>query len=285
MWVYLNNQFVEDDQAKVSIFDRGFLFGDGIFETLRIYKGQPLFLDRHLQRLHHSCEALALILSTPEPAWEMLLHELVERNHLEHALVRITISRGVGGLGPDPTGCLTPTIVIFPRPLPQLTKDQREQGVSIAIVNTRRQPSCALPTQVKSLNYLNNILAKQEAVKAQTFDGLMLNTDGHIAECTTSNIFFVKDQCLYTPSLQCGILPGITREIVLELAQTKGIAVQEGTYEPKDLLDADEGFLTNTGFGILPVSKIDSRQLKSAKQGTETQIIQLLYESHIAKSC
>lgn len=285
MWVYLNNQFVEDDQAKVSIFDRGFLFGDGIFETLRIYKGQPLFLDRHLQRLHHSCEALALDLPTPEPAWEMLLHELVERNHLEHALVRITISRGVGGLGPDPTGCLAPTIVIFPRPLPQLTEEQREQGVSIAIVNTRRQPSCALPTQVKSLNYLNNILAKQEAVKAQAFDGLMLNTDGYLAECTTSNIFFVKEKCLHTPSLQCGILPGITREIVLELAQTKGIAVQEGRYEQKDLVNADECFLSNTGFGVLPVSTVDAKQLASGKESSVAKLIQQMYESHIAKSC
>lgn len=284
MWVYLNNRFVEDDQAQVSVFDRGFLFGDGIFETLRIYNGRPLFLDRHLQRLRESCEALTLDLPTPEPAWNALLQELVECNHLKHTLVRITISRGVGGHGPDPSGCSTPTIVLFPRPLPQLTHAQQEAGVSLTIVNTRRQPSCALPAQVKSLNYLNNILARQEAMKTQAFDGLMLNTDGYIAECTTSNIFFVKGQCLHTPSLQCGILPGITREIVIELAQAKGIAIREGNYRPEELLDADECFLTNTGFGVLPVGTIETRQLISGKPGSMTKTIQSMYEEHIANS-
>ncbi len=284
MWVYLNNQFLKDDQAQISVFDRGFLFGDGIFETLRIYDGRPLFLDRHLQRLHQSCEILELILPTPEPEWEALLQELVERNHLEHSLFRITLSRGVGGLGLDPRECSTPTIVIFPRPIPQLSADQRERGIRIAIVNTRRQPSSALPSQVKTLNYMNNILAKQEAVKAQTFDGLMLNTDGHIAECTTSNIFFVKDERIRTPSLQCGILPGITREIVIELAQTKGLIVEEGKYLPQDLFEADECFLTNTGFGVLPVSTIEKKQLITNEPESVTRTIQRLHETHMAEA-
>jgi branched-chain amino acid aminotransferase len=285
MWVYLNNQFVEDHQAKVSVFDRGFLFGDGIFETLRIYHGRPLFLDRHIERLRQSCELLELCLPTPEPHWESLLQELADRNHLPHTLIRITISRGVGGLGPDPSGCSAPTIVLFSRPLPQLPKDQRKHGVSVTIVNTRRQPSCALPTQVKSLNYLNNILAKQEARRAKTFDGLMLNTDGYITECTTSNIFFVKDQRLYTPSLQCGILPGITREIVMELAKEERIEVQEGMYRPEDLWDADEVFLTNTGFGVLPVTTIETRPLTSSRERSITKTIQHMYEKFIAESC
>jgi len=284
MWVYLNNQFVEEHQARVSVFDRGFLFGDGIFETLRIHDTCPLFLDRHLQRLRQSCESIWLSLPTPEPLWDALLRELVDRNHLEHTMIRITISRGVGALGPDPSGCSSPTIVIFPRPLPQLTKDQRDQGVSLTILTTRRQPSSALPSHVKSLNYLNNVLAKQEANEAHTFDGLLLNTDGHLAECTTSNMFFVKNQCLHTPSLQCGILPGITRGIVLELAREGGIDVQEGTYQPEALLDADECFLTNTGFGVLPVGTIVSRQLTSNRPGSVTKTIQDMYEKHIADS-
>jgi len=285
MWVYLNNQFVQGDQAKVSVFDRGFLFGDGIFETLRIYNGRPLFLDRHLDRLHQSCQVLSLSLPAPEPAWEALLQELVKRNNIEHSMVRITVSRGVGSLGPDPTGCEDPTVVIFPRPLPQLTKDQKEPGVSLTILNTRRQPSSALPSQVKSLNYLNNVLAKQEAIEAHTFDGVLLNTDGYLAECTTSNFFFVKDQRLHTPSLQCGILPGITREIVLELAKEEGIEVQEGTYQPEDLWDADEVFLTNTGFGVLPVTTIETRPLTSSRERSMTKMIQHMYEKHIAETC
>lgn len=285
MWVYLNNQFVEGNQARVSIFDRGFLFGDGIFETLRVYDSRPLFLARHLQRLHQSCELLRLPLPTPEPEWEALLQELVERNNLQHTMIRITISRGVGGLGPDPAGCSDPTIVIFPRPLPQLTKDQKKHGVNLTILNTRRQPSCALPSHMKSLNYLNNILAKQEAVEAHTFDGLLLNTDGYLAECTTSNFFFVKDQCLHTPSLQCGILPGITREVVLELAKEERMEVQEGMYLPEDLWDADEVFLTNTGFGVLPVTTIETRPLTSSRERSMTKTIQHMYEKFIAKSC
>ena len=284
MWVYLNNQFVEDHQARVSVFDRGFLFGDGIFETLRVHNARPLFLDRHLQRLRQSCKSIGLTLPAPEPSWEILLRELVDRNHVEHTMIRITITRGVGGLGPDPSGCENPTIVIFPRPLPQLTKDQREQGVSLTILTTRRQPSCALPSHVKSLNYLNNVLAKQEANEAHTFDGLLLNTDGHLAECTTSNMFFVKDQRLHTPSLQCGILPGITRGLVLELAQGGSVGAQEGTYRPADLLDADECFLTNTGFGILPVSNIGTKQFTSAKPESATRIIQHLYNHRIASA-
>ncbi len=282
MWVYLNKQFVEDDQARVSVFDRGFLFGDGVFETLRVRDRRPLFLDRHLQRLRQSCESIRLCLPTPEPPWDTLLRELVDRNHLEHTMIRITITRGVGGLGPDPSGCSNPTIVIFPRPLPQLTKDQHDQGVSLTILTTRRQPSSALPSHVKSLNYLNNVLAKQEANEAHTFDGLLLNTDGHLAECTTSNMFFVKNQRLHTPSLQCGILPGITRGIVLELAQANGMVVQEGTYRPEDLLDADECFLTNTGFGVLPVGTIDTKRFTSHKSGSVTRTIQHMYENRIA---
>ena len=284
MWVYLNQQFVEDDKARISVFDRGFLFGDGIFETLRIYNGQALFLDQHLQRLRQSCDLLGICLPTPEPAWEKLLQELIERNRLEHTLIRITISRGVGGVSPDPSDCANPTIVIFPRPLPQLTKDQKKHGVSLTILNTRRQPSSALPSQVKSLNYLNNILAKQEAIRAHTFDGILLNTDGHIAECTTSNVFFVKDQRLHTPSLQCEILPGITREIVLQLAKKERIDAQEGTYRPEDLWDADEMFLTNSGFGVLPVGTIETRPLASSRERSMTKTIQHLYEKFISES-
>lgn len=284
MWVYLNNQFVEDKQAQVSVFDRGFLYGDGIFETLRVRDSRPLFLQRHLQRLHESCRLIGLPLPTPEPLWDSLLQELVERNHLEHTMIRITISRGVGGQGPDPSGCAHPTVVIFPRPLPQLTKDQKKHGVNLTILTTRRQPSSALPSQVKSLNYLNNILAKQEAIGAHTFDGILLNTEGYIAECTTSNIFFVKDQRLHTPSLQCGILPGITREIVLALAKRKRIDGQEGTYRPEDLWDADEMFLTNTGFGVLPVNTIETRPLTSNRERSMTKMIQHLYEKHITES-
>ena len=282
MWVYLNDQFVEDDQARVSVFDRGFLFGDGVFETIRVYDSRLLFLNRHLQRLRQSCEWLGLSLPSSQPNWETLLQELIERNNLSHSMIRITLSRGVGGLGPDPFGCSSSTVVIFPRPIPQLTEDEKKCGVSLTIVETRRQPSCALPSHVKSLNYLNNILAKQEARTAQTFDGLLLNTEGFLAEATTSNFFFVKYQQLRTPSLQCGILPGITREIVLGLVKKEGIGLQEGAFRPEDLWGANEAFLTNTGFGVLPVNTIETRPLASSWERSMTKTIQRLYEKLIA---
>ncbi len=282
MWVYLNDQFVEDDQARVSVFDRGFLFGDGVFETIRVYDSHLLFLNRHLQRLHQSCECLGLSLPTPQPDWGPLLKELIERNNLNHSMIRITLSRGVGGLGLDPLVSSNSTVVIFPRPIPQLSEDQKKHGVSLTILKTRRQPSCALPSQAKSLNYLNNILAKQEARMAQTFDGLLLNTEGFLAEATTSNFFFVKDKRLHTPSLQCGILPGITREIVLELARKEGIGLQEGAFRSEDLRDVDEAFLTNTGFGVLPVNTIEARPLATIWERSITKTIKHLYEKLIA---
>ena len=262
MWVYLNDQFVEDDQARVSVFDRGFLFGDGVFETIRVYDSRLLFLNRHLQRLRQSCEWLGLSLPSSQPNWETLLQKLIERNNLSHSMIRI--------------------VVIFPRPIPQLTEDEKKCGVSLTIGETRRQPSCALPSQVKSLNYLNNILAKQEARTAQTFDGLLLNTEGFLAEATTSNFFFVKDEQLCTPSLQCGILPGITREIVLGLVKKEGIGLQEGTFRPEDLWGANEAFLTNAGFGVLPVNTIETRPLASSWERSMTKTIQRLYEKLIA---
>ena len=210
MWVYLNDRFLEQEHANISVFDHGFLYGDGIFETLRVFNKQLLFLDRHLARLDRSCKILKIQLPTPEPNWPSLFHELLERNNLDHTLIRLTISRGVGGHGPDPTTCQNPTVVIFPRPLPQLSSGQRKRGVDLLITKTRRHSGLALPQQLKSLNYLNNILAKQEALSAQVFDGVMLNLDGYLAECSTSNLFFVKKNKLYTPSFECGILPGIT---------------------------------------------------------------------------
>ena len=282
MWVYLNGQFVEDDQARVSVFDRGFLFGDGVFETIRVFDSQLLFLNRHLQRLHHSCDCLNLSLPKPSPNWEILLKELVERNNLSHSMIRITLSRGVGDLGLEPLVSSNSTVVIFPRPIPQLTEDEKKYGVSLTIVQTRRQPSCALPSQIKSLNYLNNILAKQEARAAHAFDGLLLNIEGFLAEATTSNFFFVKDKRLHTPSLECGILPGITREIVLELAKKEGIGIQEDAFRPEDLSDADEAFLTNTGFGVLPVNAMQARSLSSSSEQSLTKTIQRLYEKLIA---
>ncbi len=261
MWVFLNDRFVPEKEACISVFDQGFLYGDGIFETLRVQDRRVRFLDHHLARLRESCHLINLPLPNPEPHWKEHLQELCERNSLVEAAIRITVTRGTSATGFGSPSAPAPTMVMFARPLPDLTSEQKEHGVSIVTTDIRRQSPLALPPNMKSLNYLNNILAKQEATMKQAFDGLMLNTDNHVSECTTSNVFFVKHTQLCTPSTECGILPGITRKIVLKLSQEEGFHIQEGRFERQEMSHATECFLTNTGFGVLPVHSIDSHRM------------------------
>lgn len=262
MWVFLNDQFVPEREACISVFDQGFLYGDGVFETLRVHGRRVKFLDDHLTRLRESCHLITLHLPNPEPNWEAHLQELCERNSLLEATIRITVTRGKASTGFGTHGTPVPTIVMFARPLSLLTSEQQEQGVDIVTTDIRRQSPQALPSHMKSLNYLNNILAKQEAATKHAFDGLMLNANNHVAECTTSNVFFVTHLHLCTPSIACGILPGITRKIVLQLAHNEGIQIQEGQYEREEMYQATECFLTNTGLGVLPVKTIDSHRMR-----------------------
>ena len=271
MWIYLNNRIVQEERARISVFDRGFLYGDGVFETVRIYDGRPVWLDRHLARLARSCRQIRLPL--PEKQWPAIFQKVIDKNRVDHAAIRLTLSRGGrgwesatpdAGAGPILRSAQdrlqsTTTIVLFPRPLPQVTPVQRRKGVKLTIATIRRPSPLSHPAQAKTLNYLNNVLAKQEAVERDAFEGLMLTTGGHLAECSMSNVFFIKDRVLYTPSLACGVLPGITREVVLEVAPTLGLQPREGRYRPEFLYEADECFLTSSGVGILPVATIDGR--------------------------
>lgn len=272
MWIYLNDRMVDEAEARISVLDRGFLYGDGVFETVRIYDGSPVWLTRHLARLTRSCQAINLGLPIPEKHWADLFQQVIDTNHLEHALIRLTLSRGpaASDVGEPPT------VVLFPRSLPDLTAHQRRNGVPITLI--RRPSPLAYPARAKTLNYLNNLLAKQEAVERSAFEGLLLTSDGHLAECSMSNIFFIKNDVLHTPSLECGALPGITRGVILEVSPTLGLQTQEGQYTADILQEADECFLTSSGLGVLPVATIDGRPVPRPPSGSWVETLQNQYD-------
>jgi Branched-chain amino acid aminotransferase/4-amino-4-deoxychorismate lyase len=281
MWIFLNDRFVRKEDAMVSVFDHGFLYGDGIYETLRAYGGRIFKLRQHLARLRRSASLIGLEIPIGEQDLIAVLQEAMKRNNLPDAYLRITVSRGEGAIGLDPRLCARPTVVVISLPLQPYPAELFNTGVSLAIVNTRRNLATALPPMIKSLNFLNNILAKQEASQAGAFDGLMLNAEGHITECTTSNVFFVKDGCVHTPSAACGILDGITREIVLSLAREQKFPTEEGCYLPDALLQADECFLTNTTMEIMPVRDIDKRPIGNEKPGPVTGRLRELFQTNL----
>ncbi len=281
MWIYLNDRFVSREEAKISVFDHGFLYGDGVYETIRSY-GERIFMrDQHLARLYRSAEAIGLDIPIPRSAWPDLLHGAMVRNAVgtrqRDAYIRITISRGVGDIGLDPALCPTPTVVIMAKPLVPPPPELYETGVALIIARTRRNLPSALSPHIKATNFLNNILAKREAIAAGAFDSLLLNWEGLVAECTVSNIFFVADGCLKTPSTECGILDGITRDIVLQLARESNLPVEEGRFRAEEVTGAAECFLTNTSMEIMPVVSIDGAPIGTGKPGPLTCELRSLF--------
>lgn len=275
MWIYLNNRFVKEEAAVVSVFDHGFLYGDGVYETIRSYGNRLFMRDQHLARLRRSADAIGL--KIPDRDWPDLLHEAMTRNEVGNdrvdAYIRITISRGVGDIGLDPALCPDPTIVIMTKPLRPPSPDLYREGVSLIVAKTRRNLPSALDPQIKATNFLNNILAKREAVAVGAFDSLLLNWESDLAEGTVSNVFFVAAGRLCTPSLACGILDGITRNIVLTLAREAQIPVEEGQFDVHALRLADECFLSNTTMEVMPATTLDGRPVGDGKPGPVTQAL------------
>ncbi len=259
MYLYLNGEYVQESGARVSVFDRGFLYGDGLFETMRAYKGHIFRLDQHLQRLFRGLERLRIRNAWPGNALTHVLYRLLELNNLKDAYIRLTVSRGIGGRGIDTSGCDSPTIVITAREFQPYPESMYRDGVRACISEERINCRNPIDSGVKSLNFLNNILVRMEASERGLFEAVMLNHDGYLAEGTVSNLFFVTKGVLYTPSPEAGILDGITRQVVLEIAAEKGIVVQEGLFAAKELYQAEEVFLTNSLIEIMPVSEIEGR--------------------------
>lgn len=262
MNVYLNDRIVPSHQAKISVFDHGFLYGDGIYETMRAYDGVVFMIDEHLNRLYRSASLIGLDIGKTAEEIKLAVFQLLQANSLKNAYVRLTISRGEGPIGLDPALCKAPTLVVMAHEFKDYPVSYYEEGLSLTISSVRRNLREAINPQIKSLNFLNNILAKIEAVKAGADEALMLNSEGHLTEGTISNVFFVKDEILCTPSVECGILDGITRAVVISLASKNGITVKEGRFSRDDLLSSSEAFITNTTMEVMPVRRLDNRQYK-----------------------
>ena len=281
MWIYLNDRFVKEDEAVVSVFDHGFLYGDGVYETIRSYGNRIFMQNQHLARLRRSADGIGLTIPIPDHRWLDLLHESMARNNIgnaqQDAYLRITISRGAGDIGLDPALCPTPTVVIITKPLHPPSPEHYRIGVKLIVARTRRNLPSALPPQIKTTNFLNNIMAKREAIAAGAFDSILLNWESHLTECTVSNLFFVRAGRLCTPSLACGLLDGITRNIVLSLAQEAQIPVDEGYFGVETIYRADECFLTNTSMEVMPVTMVDGHPVGNGTPGILTRELHRLF--------
>jgi branched-chain amino acid aminotransferase len=275
MFIYLNDRFVKEEEAVVSVFDHGFLYGDGVYETIRSYGGRIFMRDQHLARLRRSADAIGLTIPILEDRWPVLLHEAMTKNDVGNdrvdAYLRITITRGAGEIGLDPALCPIPTVVIMTKPLAPPSPQTYQNGVSLVVAKTRRNLPTALDPQIKATNFLNNIQAKREAIAAGAFDSILLNWESHLTECTVSNLFFVQTSRLCTPALSCGLLDGITRDIVLNLARELQISVEEGSFGVEAIHKADECFVTNTSMEVMPVTRVDGHPIGNGIPGPLTQ--------------
>ena len=270
--VYVNGKFVAKSEAKVSVFDRGYLYGDGVFEGIRAYNSRIFRLDQHVERLYRGAKAIALdIPLTPEELKDVII-ETVRRNELRDCYIRVVVSRGVGDLGLNPMDCHTPaTIIVIASHISLYPREVYEQGLELITCTTRRNLPSALNPEIKSLNYLNNILARIEVVQAGAHEGLMLNHLGYVAEGTGDNVFIVRGGVLRTPPAHIGLLEGITRQVVLELAEGMDLPAREEEITLYEVYTADECFLTGTAAEIVPVARCDQRVIGDGKPGPITK--------------
>ena len=270
-WIFLNNEFVMKENAKVSVYDHGFLYGDGVFEGIRVYSGNVFRLKEHIDRLYRSAKSILLnIPYTPEELTDIIV-QTVQKNELQDAYIRVVVSRGVGDLGLDPFKCKQPQVVVIAEPLAIFPKHLYETGLEIITVATRRNRPDVLSPKVKSLNYLNNILVRIEAHLANVSEALMLNDQGYVAEGSADNVFIVKNGVLYTPPGYVGALEGITRDAIVEIARELGYVVKEEPFTRHDVYTADEVFLTGTAAEVIAVVKVDGRVIGNGVPGEHTK--------------
>ncbi len=256
MKIFLDDRLLPEPEAMVSVFDHGFLYGDGIYETMRAYDGKVFMLQRHIERLNRSASLIRLTVPAPE-AIRDAVYETIRDNGLRNAYVRVTVSRGRGPIGLDPALCPKPTFVVIAQEFREYPENHYSEGVKLILAQTRRNLKEAINPKIKSLNFLNNILARIEAKERGAYEAVMLNAQGFISEGTICNIFFVRDDILCTPSVDTGLLDGITRGVVIGIADETGMQVKEGNFRPKDLFSASEVFLTNTTAEVMPVCRVE----------------------------
>ena len=270
MKIFIDGKFCDERNAKVSVFDHGLLYGDGIFEGIRAYHGRVFKLKEHIDRLFYSAKAILLEIPMTHAALMKATVDACRRNKIRDGYIRLVVTRGVGTLGLNPARCKNPSVIIIADKIQVYPPEMYARGLDIVTVPTVRNLHSAVNPAIKSLNYLNNILAKIEANNAGVEEAVMLNAEGFVAEGTADNIFIVKQGALYTPPLSAGALHGITRQTVLELAVAVGLKVHEPNLTRYDLLNADECFLTGTGAELIPVVKIDGRVIGTGRPGPVT---------------
>lgn len=280
MKIWLNGKIVNGKDAKVSVFDRGFLYGDGVFETMRSYKGIVFKLDEHLNRLYRSFGIIKIKIPYSEGLLKKQIYKMLKINKLKDAYVRVTATRGEGTVGLSKIDCSSPTVVIIAKKFTPYPAQMYRDGVMVKVVNTRQNENSPV-SKIKSISFLNYILARLEAKEKGFDDAVMLNSRGQVAESTVSNVFLVRGRYLITPSLKSGILPGITRGVILKLAPRLGLNAKEKAVGPEELYAADEIFLTNSLMEIMPVVKVGNRIIGTGRPGIVTHRIHREYKKVI----
>jgi branched-chain amino acid aminotransferase len=270
MIIYIDGKFYPEEEAKVSVFDHGLLYGDGVFEGIRAYEGRIFKLEEHLRRLEDSAKAILLKIPLDRDEMRTAVLETCKRNKMKAGYLRLVVTRGKGYLGLSPDRCKKPTVIIIASELELYPEKYYREGLRVVTVPTWRNSPAALDPAIKSLNYLNNILAKIEGQQAGAQEVILLNPQGMVAECSGDNIFLIRDQVLITPKLSSGALNGITRNTVLEIAQEAGWKTREDDVRRYDLFTAEEMFLTGTGAEVIPVVDVDGRTIGTGKPGKHT---------------
>jgi branched-chain amino acid aminotransferase len=269
--IYISGKFYDKEDAKISVYDHGLLYGDGVFEGLRSYGGTVFRLNEHLVRLYESARAIWLTIPIPLDKMAAAVNETLKVNNLSDAYIRLVVTRGAGSLGLDPNKTADPQVIVIADKITMYPQEYYEKGLTIVTASTIRNHPAALSPRIKSLNYLNNILAKIEGLQAGCIEALMLNSKGEVAECTGDNIFLFRRKELLTPPIDAGILEGVTREAVMDLARSAGLDVREIPLTRHDVYVAEECFLTGTAAEVIPVVKVDNRTIGTGEPGPVTR--------------
>ncbi len=270
-FVYIDGTYYRKEEAKISVFDHGLLYGDGVFEGIRCYNGNVFRLKQHIDRLYDSARSITLKIPISKKEMEEVVCETIRKNGLRDAYVRLVVTRGIGDLGLDPRKCPRATIICIAQYFAPLYGDLYEKGIRVITVGARRTSWDALDVKAKTLNYLNNIMGKIQANLAGCDEALMLNNLGYVSEGTGDNFFMVKDGTIYTPPTDAGVLKGITREAIIEIAKRIGTGLVEKNLTPFDAYTADEAFMTGTAAEVIPIVEIDSRRIGSGRPGPVTK--------------
>jgi len=282
-WIYLDNDFVKKEEALVSVFDHGFLYGDGVFEGIRAYSGNIFKLSEHLDRLYQSAQSIMLNIPYSKEEMEEIIIGTVRRNQLETAYIRVVVSRGTGNLGLDPVSCSKPSVIVIAESLSLFPEELYERGLKMGSVASRRNRPDVLSPQVKSLNYLNNILVKLEANQAGVDEALMLNDQGYVTEGSADNIFIVKNNKIFTPPVYLGALEGITRNAIIDIAPENGYQISEQPFTRHDVYTADEVFLTGTAVEVIAVIDVDGRRIGTGRPGEVTKHLLTSFRNAVMK--